>query len=288
MKNKVWIKITAAILSVTALITSAACGKNEAKTDGAINYEKPAAMLPESIASAGVNIVENGTTEYKIVVPEDADALISFAASEMQNFIKESTGVTLAITGDSGLEFDVAAKYISIGQTSVYKGCGLTIEKNMGDTGYFMKRFGNTLVIVAKNSNGSLSAVYDFLNYEIGLEVYATDELAYESKTVVPLLDYDIKFVPVLDRRKILAEAFDASDVYTKRMRLWSWFGLGEWITFAHTTVSTFLPKDRYYDSKPEWYSESGTQVCYSNAEMRAEMEESIKSYISQIGRAHV
>ena len=282
MKNKVWIKITAAILSVTALITSAACGKNEAKTDGAINYEKPAAMLPESIASAGINIVENGTTEYKIVVPEDADALISFAASEMQNFIKESTGVTLAITGDSGLEFDVGAKYISIGQTSVYKGCGLTIEKDMGDTGYFMKRFGNTLVIVAKNSNGSLSAVYDFLNYEIGLEVYAPDELAYESKTVVPLLDYDIKFVPVLDRRKILAEAFDASDVYTKRMRLWSWFGLGEWITFAHTTVSTFLPKDRYYDSKPEWYSESGTQVCYSNAEMRAEMEESIKSYISQ------
>ena len=288
VKNKIT-KIIATVLSVATLATCAAsCKKGNQGSDGGLTpdgnivYEKPAATLPESIAETGINLVENGKSDYKIVVPENADAIISFAATEMQNFIKDSTGVTLPVTGDSGLEFDVSARYISIGQTEIYQCSGLTLEKSMGDTGYFMKRFGNTLVIVAKNSNGSLSAVYDFLNYEIGLEVYATNELAYESKTTVPLLDYDIRFVPVLDRRKILAEAFDASDVYTKRMRLWSWFGLGEWITFAHTTVSTFLPKDRYYDAHPDWYSESGTQVCYSNSDMRAAMEESIKSYIKQ------
>lgn len=299
MKKSKFTRAAAAFLAVIAIATSAAsCKKqgdsgsgDESESTGGsesvvnetvINYEKADAMLPESIATAGVNIVENGKSDYKIVVPENADAIISFAASETQNFIKDSTGVTIPVVSDSGLDFDETAKYISIGRTTIFKGSDLTITKDMGDTGYFMKRFGNTLVIAAKNSNGSLSAVYDFLKYEIGLEVYATDELAYEKKNTVALLDYNIRFVPVLDRRKILAEAFDASDVYTKRMRLWSWFGLGEWITFAHTTVSTFLPKDRYYDAHPEWYSESGTQVCYSNAEMRAAMEESIKSYIKQ------
>lgn len=278
-----------AALTLTVSMTS--CGKTDSGSDSnggdtpgggtVIDYERAEAMLPEKINETGVNIVENGRSDYKIVVPDDADALISFAAKEMQTFIKDSTGAELPIIGDSGADFDETAKYISIGQTLVFKGSGLDITDDMKDTGYFMKRFGNTVVIVAKNSNGSLSAVYDFLNYEIGLEVYATDELTYEKKSVMPLFDYDIKFIPVLDRRKILAEAFDASDVYTKRMRLWSWFGLGEWITFAHTTVEKFLPKDRYYEAHPDWYSESGTQVCYSNAEMRAAMEEAIKSYIS-------
>ena len=88
MKKQRFIKITAFILSIVALSTSAACGGNDSQGGGII-YEKPAATLPESIALSGTNIIEGGKSDYKIVVPENADALISFAASEMQNFIKD-------------------------------------------------------------------------------------------------------------------------------------------------------------------------------------------------------
>ena len=124
MKKSKFTRAAAAFLAVIAIATSAAsCKKqgdsgDESESTGGsesvvnetvINYEKADAMLPESIATAGVNIVENGKSDYKIVVPENADAIISFAASETQNFIKDSTGVTIPVVSDSGLDFDETA-----------------------------------------------------------------------------------------------------------------------------------------------------------------------------------
>lgn len=272
--------VLATVVSVSAFGGCGGGDDSSVRDDNGIVYTNFDAMLPETVAETGTNIVENGTTEYKIVIPAAADTILRFASAELQDFIKASTNVEIPIVTDDGATFDENNKYISLGSTSVFGETGLTFDKKMGETGYYMKRYGNTLVIAAKNSNGTLSAVYDFLNYATGLEIYAADELDYESKTTIPLLDFDVRFIPVVDMRKMLAESFDANDVYTKRMRLWSWLGSGEWITFAHTTVSNFLPVSEYGDAHPDWYAESGTQVCYANEGMRLEMEEQIKDRI--------
>ena len=245
-----------------------------------IEYTKQEAMLPAYVAETGLHIVENGKSDYSIVVPTGADTIILFAASEVKNFIRNASGADIPIVEDAGLTFDPEQKYISIGKTTVFEGSGLSFTKDMGETGYYMKRFNNTLVIAAKNSNGSCSAIYDFLNYEINLEIYAADELYYEEKTSIPLLDYDIKFIPTVDVRKQLTEAFNASDLYTRRMQLFCWLGAGEWVAFGHTNVSQYLPLEEYAEAHPEWYNDAQNQVCYSNDEMRAEMIEKIKERI--------
>lgn len=78
---------------------------------------------------------------------------------------------------------------------------------------------------------------------------------------------------------------------YRQRMRLYAGKGLGHWITFAHTTTGAsnlknggdelygFLPYSVYGEHK-DWYDESHTQLCYSNAEMRAEFVEQVKKRI--------
>ena len=170
-------------------------------------------MLPKTVAETNVKVVENGKTDYKIVIPKECDDNIAIASSELQTFISYSTGVTLPIIQDTDVEFNQNEKYISLGQTTIFKQSGLEITEDMRLTGYLLKRFGNTLICNAKNSNGVLSAVYDMLNYMIGLEVYASDEIYFEEKESVALLDFNVKFIPTVDKIEILYRSLSSDAV---------------------------------------------------------------------------
>ena len=127
----------------------------------------------------GINLVENGMTDYRIIYEKGASANIMSAASELSSFIEQSSGIAIPYEVDYDEDFDPSNKVISLGNTNIFKQTGLEITEDMHKTGYYLKRFGNTLVINAKQSNGVSAAVYDMLNYTIGLECYSTDELDF-------------------------------------------------------------------------------------------------------------
>ena len=218
----------------------------------------------------GINLVENGTTGYRIIYEKGASANIMSAASELSSFIEQSSGIAIPYEADYGEDFNPSNKVISLGDTNVFKQTSLEISEDMHKTGYYLKRFGNTLVINAKQSNGVSAAVYDLLNYTIGLEFYASDEMEYQKKSTIPLLDFDIKFNPYIDVRDILMK--NLTSQYRRRMRLFVGEGKGHWITFAHTVITEYLPVSTYGTAHPDWYNSSKTQVCYANEEMRHEM----------------
>ena len=56
------------------------------------------------INKTDIRIVDNGATDYKVVVPSGASSFVNTAASELVNFVKEATGATLPVTTD-GKEF---------------------------------------------------------------------------------------------------------------------------------------------------------------------------------------
>ena len=58
----------------------------------------------------------------------------------------------------------------------MFDGSGVKLTEKLRETGYVMKRKGNTLIINAKDDNGIVSAVYDMLRYMLGLEFYSYDE----------------------------------------------------------------------------------------------------------------
>ena len=273
-------RIIAIMLSaLTALTFMCAC-KDENKGDNVI-IENIVAQLPESVPTTDINIIENGQTDYKIVIPAEAENNIKMIAIEIQYFYEEASGVELPIVTDDDLTFDETEHYISLGNTTIFRGSGLEITKDLRETGYIMKRMGNTVICNAKNSNGIISAGYDMLNYTIGLEFYAADEIYYEEKTNIPLLDYDIKFIPTVDIREFRTRVVSADATYARRMRMFSWYGTGMWVTFGHTVIGRYLPTDKYGAEHSDWYNASKTQVCYSNEEMRLEMMECIKQEIT-------
>ena len=242
------------------------------------SYVEQEAMLPESVAETGHYITKQGRSEYSIVIPETADSILMTAATELQSFYQKASGVFIPVVVDAGLTFNVENHYISLGNTTVFQGSGLEITADMKETGYVLKRFGNTVICNAKNSNGTLCGTYDMLNYTIDFECYASDEVYYVEKADIPLLDYDIRFIPTVDMREIKYKSLNS--IYEKRMRLFTWMGKGHWISFAHTTITDFLPAGTYKALHPDWYNDAGTQVCYANDEMRAAMVEQIKNRI--------
>ena len=228
----------------------------------------------------GINLVEGGVTQYHIIYEKGASANIMSAASELSSFIEQSSGVAIPYEEDSGEDFNESNRVISLGGTNVFSQTGLEITEEMHKTGYYLKRFGNTLVINAKQSNGVSAAVYDMLNYTIGLEFYASDEFVYQTKETVPLLDFDIQYNPYIDVRDILMK--NLTSQYRRRMRLFVGEGKGHWITFAHTVITEYLPVSTYGTAHPDWYNSSKTQVCYSNEEMRHEMAAQIIDRITK------
>ena len=272
-------RIIAIALSLFTTLTFF-CGCKDKEKEQGVEIENVVSQLPETVEATGINVIENGKSDYKIVVSATADDNIKAIASEIQYFYEESSGVELPIVLDTDLTFDDTERYISLGNTTVFQGSGLEITADLRETGYIMKRIGNTLICNGKNSNATISAGYDMLNYTIGLEFYAADEIYYEKKTTIPLLDYDIKFIPTVDIREFRTRVVSADATFARRMRMFSWFGTGTWLTFGHTTVSRYLPTATYGIAHPDWYNASQTQVCYANEEMRLEMVERIKSEI--------
>ena len=228
------------------------------------------------IKESGINLVENKKTEYRILYEKDGPSCTSFAASELQTFIALSSGVNIPVLQDTGEEFNSYAKVISLGNTNIFKTSGLEISDDMQNTGYLLKRMDNTLIINAKDGNGVANAVYDMLNYTIDLEIYADDEFDYKKLDKVPLLDFDIKHIPYIDIRDVLMKALSTN--YRRRMKLYTGESTGQWVSFAHTTISRYLPRSLYYEAHPDWYNSTGTQVCYSNEEMRHEMARRIEA----------
>ena len=277
-------KIISALLLLVLLLT-VFTGCDKGKTDDPVTQTKP------QIKKTDITIVDNGLTDYRVVVPSGASSHISTAASELVGFIEEATGVRLPVTTD-GEEFSTASKVISLGKTTVFESSGVKLTEKLRETGYVMKRRGNTLLINAKDDNGVISAVYDMLGYSLGLEFYSYDEYVLEHTSTLYLLDFDLEFIPSIDIRDIMMRSLNTS--YRQRMRLYTGAGYGHWITFAHTTTGAseannngsdlygFLPYSVYGEAHKDWYDDTHTQLCYSNAEMRAEFVEQVKLRIAK------
>lgn len=275
--------ISALLLLVLLLTVFTGCDKG--KTDDPVTPTKT------QIKKTDITIVDNGLTDYRVVIPSGASSYISTAASELVGFIEEATGVRLPVTTD-GEEFSTASKVISLGKTTVFESSGVKLTEKLRETGYVMQRRGNTLLINAKDDNGVISAVYDMLGYSLGLEFYSYDEYVLEHTSTLYLLDFDLEFIPSIDMRDIMMRSLNTS--YRQRMRLYTGAGYGHWITFAHTTTGAseaknngsdlngFLPYSVYGEAHKDWYDDTHTQLCYSNAEMRAEFVEQVKLRIAK------
>ena len=207
-------------LTFVMLFNIAACstGDDSSSSSGNNPTEKPVTEV--ELEESEHYLTKNGISEYTIVYPADTVLATpsSFAVTELQTFVYEATGVSLKTVVDTDLTYSESAKYLSIGQTEVMASAGIELDlKELNAGGYIIKSMGAS-VFMAGGQFGNLYAVYDFLKYQFGFEVYAPDEIALKDckKENVKVLEYDLKVIPDLP-----ANVGEYGEQYTNREYCW-------------------------------------------------------------------
>ena len=240
---------------------------------------------------ADTYIVKNGVSPYKIVIPQNASDDILFAVDELKHFFKLATNVTLLHQSDESVS-GLNGKYLSIGETTLKTESGMnTTYSELGNDGCKVQTKNNTVVMCGATDEGTINAVYDFLNKQINLEIYAEDIYTYDRFTERKLVDLDMVDIPDIAFRSggtFLTE--QASKTAMRRYRIRSyWSG---WERWGHTHFA-ILPPGVYWNDHPDWYNnaesiEQVTQLNWANQEMWDEFAENLKKDIASSSRDNV
>ena len=246
------------ILCLTALLLSIAGCWSAGNNPSTGGYQPP---------ELSTSICENGTTEYIIVYPADADSWEMNALEELKYFLSLSTGIDFQSAADSDVVWSQGAKYLSIGENEVQKASGVTIDKEaLGVSGFTVKTVGDSVFMVGGTGVGALYAVYEFLHYTINYEFYASGAMRYDTSDTVMLRDFQLTEIPDIAYREIGWNKLMWDETACNRLRLNDPSVAAGFI--GHTSFFYF-PKELYMADHPEWYATNGLQMCYSNAELQ-------------------
>ena len=218
-----------------------------------------------SCTSSDIKIIQNGTTNYSLVLPNGADSNEIKAAEELQYYLKRIGGVRVSILKP---EMPVIGPGIYIG----------SFENNMTPElkpeEIIIKVEGDDIYISGGNSKSTLYAVYTFIENHLGC-MFLSPEVELvpkEDKISIPR-SIDYRYSPPVTTRTVHSKLYyENHDFADKRKTTYEAFP--RYVPDARVhTFHRFLPADQYYASNPEYYALRGekripTQLCLTNPDV--------------------
>lgn len=242
-------------------------------------------------AGAELLLAAGGASAYTIVLPDEPTPEERHAAEELAHYLQAATGAELPVVGATAAP---AGTRVLIGAAALE--VAPDVAELAGDA-FVVRSVGDDLVLAGNPPRGTLYAVYDFLEREVGIRWFN-----WYGEEYVP--DRATLSVGEIDRRE--EAAFVARDIYFHRnaqereMRdfilrgrvtgpatsaLLSEEGYGGSVhkyggRGVHTLFTYISPED-HFDAHPEWFSLLGDkrqakQLCFSNPELREAMTDAI------------
>ena len=234
-----------------------------------------------TFAAAGEErLVENATSDYVIVMRENASPSEQHAARELQQHFERCTGIPLHISTERP---DDARPMIVLGLGEVARALGVNPSPaELGEQGYVLRTVPPHLVIAGTPEAGTLYGVYDFCQRVLGVRWHApgVTMLPLHEDLALPHLDALVR--PAFPFRHT-SYAWPGGDAdFRARMRENAGGGGADHpqgIQHAHDgrchTYFRFISPGEFFDEHPEYFSEIGgvrrreeTQLCLSNPEV--------------------
>lgn len=219
---------------------------------GSIGCNKPAEMSAKLLG----NIVYENKSDYRIIISKDYTETEYFAATEMQSFIKQSTGVNVPLSLDTTVSYSKDSKIISIGNTAPLNSTfgNVDYSKLNGD-GFIMKTDGNSLFINGANDRGTLYGTYEFLEKYVGVRFLTADTTYVPSLDCIELYSMNTVEIPAFPIRIYLTAPLYSDALFLARMRYGSelvnassqYGGKVEWNTTTPHNTLTYVPTATYY-----------------------------------------
>lgn len=246
-------QILISILVISMIFGCVGCGGKKDETKEAAGYP----------AIDGKYLVQDGASEYKIVIPKDADNLVTFAASEFNKFFEEATTLILPVVTEE--EVSDGDRYISIGTTTQLEKAQIAYDTaELGKDGYRIVTKDENLYLVGGSDYGSLYAVYELLSYLVDYDFFAKDcYTVREGVTELPLCDMDLTDIPDIAARTA-ADGVVTSDnntMYRMRVRPYLEDFISVNGSWAHNCLNYVANVEK---PSSKWFNSTKTQLCYT------------------------
>ncbi len=226
-------------------------------------------------------LVDRGVAHATIVVRAKCPEKVLIAAKDIQDTLKQSTGVLLPIAVEGQA---TSGTRLLVGPGPWASSLNVTIPTGTGfrDEQIVLKRVGSEVVILG-NDDGALVGTQDaairFLNIVVGADYYYASPLgqAVPKTNRLTVGELDLSERPALAGRAMSMSGLKNGDpqrALEDQWRRWNHFG---GIPFAHSHVhSSIAPPKIYFKDHPEYYSEvrgersvsRGWQLCTTNSEV--------------------
>lgn len=246
--------------------------------------------------STSNNLVENGKSDYKIFVSENATAPEKNAALELQKYISRISGCKLEITGKIAVE----GKHIYIGFQEAPPSFLKDLDTSeFGNEEFVIRSDGNDLLIAGGHTRGTMFGVITYLTDYLHCRWYTRDVVKIPSQPTIVLSKIEDRQKPALQYREpFYHEAYDtqwALHNRTNSIAIPDSLG-GAYITFPFVhTFYQLVPPEKYFAKHPEYFSESGGkrleskgQLCLTNPAVVKAATETVFEWIRTHPEANV
>lgn len=268
-----------------------------------------------ALAGEGLTLVREGTSDYVIVVADQATPVERTAARELQQHLAEVTGATLPVLTDAAAPPDKPRVAVGDGAATRKLLVGLALGSLPPDA-IVIRTVGRDLVLAGHPRRGALYAVYTFLEDTVGMRWWTATETHVPKHPTLRIPPLDVVYRPkVIDRATRYLQLSDgcftnhslvtedeqrAMGIFSARLRLNGhdhysipdeYGGPNGLIGWVHTfyQINGLLPVAHYFEKHPEWYSliqgerkKEHSQLCLTNEEMRQELVRVVKERIRQ------
>ena len=222
-------------------------------------------------AGSVITLVENGKSDYVIVLPEEPQEYEMKAALELQYYLKQMTGVEIPVMSDDlpASEFEII-----IGKSDRIESSGIKIDDHeLEEDGFIIRTKDTRLFIVGGSRKGALYGVYTFLEDYLGCRKYTPDLSYIPTYQSIILKKIKDKQVPDFKQRYLyfpgsLDQDFCDWHKINSRMERQA-----EWGMWVHT-FKKLVPAKEYFRDHPEYFSDingiriPNGQLCLTNQEV--------------------
>ena len=240
-------------------------------------------ILSTSAAKSGkLLLVENGKSQYRIVVSANADPTVSSAAELLQEYLKKISGAVVPIVKDSAGK---QSKEILVGFSNRTDDSGLTgIREKLDPDGFQIITEGKKLYFLGGSHMGTTYAVVDFLETQLACRKYSPGSEEYPALSTIEINPVNKADHPVCTFR-VMYGNFSRDEKYKNWQRLDNVEDVFADGYYVHT-LGRLIPWEKYFASHPEYFAYLNgkriiDQPCLSNPDvlkitldqLKAEME---------------
>jgi hypothetical protein len=214
------------------------------------------------ISGAATTLASEQKTAYTIALAADAIPAERTAAEQLQKYLQQVTGASFPLQRETAVKAD--APQILVGAGARVKSLLPTQDWNaLGHDGIVLKTVGQKLILAGGRPRGTLYAVFQFLEDEVGCKWWTPSENSIPSQSTLKVRAQNVVYIPAFSYREHFTNAVREHPEFATLLRenghfqtqSTEWGGHYNMLGFVHT-FATLLPLEKYFKEHPEWYTD--------------------------------